>query len=98
MMDDTYDKSSGASAGESAAGFTATPTQTSPELPGYLTGEQKPSGFVPDYPVLLNTRNFPDSKLRAMLQANSQEVMLLTLGEVYEILSSWRFYKNGGWN
>ncbi|WP_309140143.1 PAAR domain-containing protein [Candidatus Pantoea bituminis] len=81
MMDDTYEKSSGASAGEPAAGFTAAPTQTSPELPGYLTGEQKPT--------------FPDSKLRAMLQANSQEVMLLTLGEVYEILSSWGFYKNG---
>nr|WP_024965249.1 PAAR domain-containing protein [Pantoea sp. IMH] len=95
MMDDTYEKSSGASAGESAAGFTAAPTQTSPELPGYLTGEQKPSGFVPDYPALRNTRNFPDSKFRAMLQANSQEVMLLTLGEVYEILSSWGFYKNG---
>jgi uncharacterized Zn-binding protein involved in type VI secretion len=55
MMDDTYEKSSGASAGESAAGFTAGPTQASPELPGYLTGEQKPTGFVPDYPVLRNT-------------------------------------------
>ncbi|ELJ5852767.1 PAAR domain-containing protein [Enterobacter kobei] len=95
MMDDTYEKSSGASARESAAGFTAAKTQTSPEVPGYLTGEQKPSVFVPDYPALRNTRNFPDNKLRAMLQANSQEVMLLTLGEVYEILSSWGFYKNG---
>lgn len=95
MMDDTYEKSSGASAKESAAGFTAGGTQTSPEVPGYLTGEQKPSVFVPDYPALRNTRNFPDNKLRAMLQANSQEVMLLTLGEVYEILSSWGFYKNG---
>ncbi|WP_288469767.1 PAAR domain-containing protein [uncultured Enterobacter sp.] len=95
IMDDTYEKSSGASAKESAAGFTAGGTQTSPEVPGYLTGEQKPSVFVPDYPALRNTRNFPDNKLRAMLQANSQEVMLLTLGEVYEILSSWGFYKNG---
>lgn len=95
MMDDTYEKSSGASARESEAGFTAAKTQTSPEVPGYLTGEQKPSVFVPDYPALRNTRNFPDNKLRAMLQANSQEVMLLTLGEVYEILSSWGFYKNG---
>ncbi|HCM9273121.1 TPA: PAAR domain-containing protein [Enterobacter kobei] len=95
MMDDTYEKSSRASAKESAAGFTAGGTQTSPEVPGYLTGEQKPSVFVPDYPALRNTRNFPDNKLRAMLQANSQEVMLLTLGEVYEILSSWGFYKNG---
>ncbi|MNG62915.1 hypothetical protein D3C79_211260 [compost metagenome] len=94
MMDDTYEKSSGASAGESAAGFVA-PVQTSPELPSYLTGKQKPTGFVPNYPALRNTCNFPDSKLRAMLQANSQEVMLLTLGEVYEILSSWGFYKNG---
>ncbi|MDI3137525.1 PAAR domain-containing protein [Enterobacter kobei] len=95
MMDDTYEKSSGASAGESAAGFTAGGTQTSPEVSGYLTGEKKPSVFVPDYPALRNTRNFPDNKLRAMLQANGQEVMLLTLGEVFEILSSWGFYKNG---
>lgn len=95
MMDDTYEKSSGASARESEAGFTAAKTQTSPEVPGYLTGEQKPSVFVPDYPALRNTRNFPDNKLRAMLQANGQEVMLLTLGEVFEILSSWGFYKNG---
>ena len=94
MMDDTYEKSSGASSDGSDAGSTS-PAQTSPVLPGYLTGEQKPSGFVPDYPALRNTRNFPDSKLRAVLQANSQEVMLLTLGEVYEILSSWGFYKNG---
>lgn len=90
MMDDTYEKSSGAS----AAGVAA-PVQTSPELPGYLTGEKKPTGFVSDYPALRNTRNFPDNKLRAMLQANSQEVMLLTLGEVFEILSSWGVYKNG---
>lgn len=90
MMDDTYEKSSGAS----AAGVAA-PVQTSPELPGYLTGEKKPTGFVSDYPALRNTRNFPDNKLRAMLQANSQEVMLLTLGEVFEILSSWGGYKNG---
>jgi len=34
MMDDTYEKSSGSSSGESAAGFTAASTQTSPELPG----------------------------------------------------------------
>lgn len=94
MLDDTYEKSSGASTAESAAGFVA-PVQTSRELPSYLTGEQKPTGFVPDYPALRNTRNFPDKKLRDMLQANSQEVMLLTLGEVFEILSSWGFYKNG---
>ena len=95
MMDDTYEKSSGASAGESAAGFTAAPTQTSPELPGYLTGEQKPTGFVPDYPVLINTHDFPDEKLRSLMRQNNQDLMLLTLPEVFEILSSWGAWKHG---
>jgi hypothetical protein len=95
MMDDTYEKSSGASAGGSAAGFTAAPTQTSPELPGYLTGEQKPTGFVPDYPVIRNTHDLPDDKLRAMLRRSNQDIMLLTLPEVFEILSSWGMWKHG---
>ena len=95
MMDDTYEKSSGSSSGESAAGFTAAPTQTSPELPGYLTGDQKPTGFVPDYPVLRNTHDLPDGNLRAMLNANNNNVMLLTLGEVFEYLTSMGFYKSG---
>lgn len=95
MMDDTYEKSSGASAGESAAGFTAAPTQASPELPGYLTGEQKPTGFVPDYPVLINTHDFPDEKLRSLMRQNNQDLMLLTLPEVFEILSSWGAWKHG---
>jgi len=95
MMDDTYEKSSGASAGESAAGFTAAPTQTSSELPGYLTGEQKPTGFVPDYPVLINTHDFPDEKLRSLMRQHNQDLMLLTLPEVFEILSSWGAWKHG---
>ncbi|WP_241183261.1 PAAR domain-containing protein [Klebsiella michiganensis] len=95
MMDDTYEKSSGASVAESAAGFTAAPTQISPELPGYLTGEQKQAGFVSDYPVLRNTHNFPDGNLRVMLNANNHNVMLLTLGEVFEYLTSMGFYKSG---
>lgn len=95
MMDDTYEKSSGASAGESAAGFTAAPTQTSLELPGYLTGVQKPTGFVPDYPVLINTHAFPDENLRALMRQNNQDLMLLTLPEVFEVLSSWGAWKHG---
>ncbi|MFP1725844.1 PAAR domain-containing protein [Lonsdalea quercina] len=93
MMDDTYEKSSGASAGESAAGFTAAPAQTF-ELPGYLTGEQKPTRFVPDYPVLINTHHLPDDKLRAMLEANRQYCMILTLPECLEIITSWDFVKH----
>lgn len=95
MMDDTYEKSSGASAGESASGFAAAPTQTSPELPCYLTGEQKPTGFVPDYPMLINTHDFPDEKLRSLMRQNNQDLMLLTLPEVFEILSSWGAWKHG---
>lgn len=95
MWNNTYEKSSGASAGESAAGFTAAPTQTSLELPGYLTGEQKPTGFVPEYPVLRNTHGLPDGNLRAMLRQTNQDVMLLTLPEAFEILSSWGAWKHG---
>jgi len=94
MMDDTYEKSSGASAAEPAAGFAA-PVQTSPELPSYLTGKQKPTGFVPDYPVLRNTHDLPDGNLRAMLRQTNQDVMLLTLPEAFEILSSWGTWKHG---
>lgn len=94
MLDDTYEKSSGACAAEPAAGFAA-PVQTSPELPGYLTGKQKPTGFVPDYPVLRNTHDLPDGNLRAMLRQTNQDVMLLTLPEAFEILSSWGAWKHG---
>jgi hypothetical protein len=94
MMDDTYEKSSGASAAESAAGFAA-PVQTSPELPSYLTGKQKPTRFVSDYPVLRNTHDLPDDKLRGMLRQTNQDVMLLTLPEAFEILSSWGAWKHG---
>lgn len=94
MLDDTYEKSSGASAEESAAGLAA-PVQTSPELPSYLTGRQKPTGFVPDYPVLRNTHDLPDGNLRAMLRQTNQDVMLLTLPEAFEILSSWGAWKHG---
>ncbi len=94
MMDDTYEKSSGASTAESAAGFVA-PGQTSPELPSYLTGEQKPTGFVSDYPILKNTHDLPDEKLRMMFKQNNQDIMLLTLPEVFDILSSWGAWKYG---
>ncbi|WP_292991993.1 PAAR domain-containing protein [Pantoea sp.] len=94
MLDDTYEKSSGACAAEPAAGFAA-PVQTSSELPGYLTGKQKPTGFVPDYPVLRNTHDLPDGNLRAMLRQTNQDVMLLTLPEAFEILSSWGAWKHG---
>lgn len=94
MMDDTYEKSSGASTAESAAGFVA-PGQTSPELPSYLTGEQKATGFVSDYLVLKNTHDLPDEKLRMMFKQNNQDIMLLTLPEVFEILSSWGAWKYG---
>lgn len=61
-------------------------------LPSYLTGEKTESGFVPDYPVLRNTQDFPDEKLRGMLKQNNHDVMLLTISEAFEVLQSW------GWN
>lgn len=60
--------------------------------PSYLTGEKTESGFVPDYPVLRNTQDFPDENLRGMLSQNNQDVMLLTIPEAFEVLQSW------GWN
>lgn len=94
MMDDTYEKSRGASAAQSSAGLTDASIQTLPELPGYLTGEQKPTGFVPDYPVLINTHYLPDNKLRAILEDNRQDCMILTLTECLEIITSWDFVKH----
>ncbi|MBS0849867.1 PAAR domain-containing protein [Citrobacter sp. JGM124] len=61
-------------------------------LPPYLTGEKTESGFVPDYPVLRNTQDFPDENLRGMLSRNNHDVMLLTIPEAFEVLQSW------GWN
>lgn len=60
--------------------------------PSYLTGEKAESGFVPDYPVLRNTQDFPDENLRYMLSQHNQDVMLLTISEAFEVLQSW------GWN
>lgn len=57
--------------------------------PSYLTGEKTESGFVPDYPVLRNTQDFPDERLRGMLSQNNQDVMLLTIPEAFEVLQSW---------
>mgnify|MGYP003365068747 CR=1 FL=1 len=63
--------------------------------PSYLTGEKTESGFVPDYPVLRNTQDFPDENLRGMLSQNNHDVMLLTLQEAFEVLSSWGAWKQG---
>lgn len=57
--------------------------------PSYLTGEKTESGFVPDYPALRNTQDFPDERLRGMLSQNNQDVMLLTIPEAFEVLQSW---------
>src|SRR5471030_540018 len=60
--------------------------------PSYLTGEKSESGFVPDYPALRNTHDFPDEHLRDMLSQNNNDVMFITLSEAFEVLQSW------GWN
>jgi len=61
-------------------------------LPAYLTGEKTESGFIPDYPVLRNTHDYPDENLRDMLSQHNKDVMLLTISEAFEVLQSW------GWN
>ncbi|KEY59610.1 PAAR domain-containing protein [Serratia sp. DD3] len=67
-------------------------TAKSANPPSYLTGEKTESGFVPDYPVLRNTQEFPDENLRGMLSQNNNDVMLITISEAFEVLQSW------GWN
>ncbi|MDH2896011.1 PAAR domain-containing protein (plasmid) [Rahnella variigena] len=68
-----------------------------PVLSSYVTGEKTDSGYVPDYPAtaLINTHNFPDMRLRALLQSNNQDIALLTPEECIEVLTSWGTYKNG---
>ncbi|CNK60900.1 membrane protein [Yersinia mollaretii] len=63
--------------------------------PSYLTGEKAHSEFVPDYPVLRNTRDLPDIKVRDLLRNNNHDVMFLTPEETYEVLADWGRYKKG---
>lgn len=70
-------------------------TATRRSYPPYLTGEQSDSGFVPDYPQLRNTRDFPDENLRNLLRSNNHDVMLLELDEAFEVLASWGAWKQG---
>lgn len=67
-------------------------------LPPYLTGENPPSEFVPDYPVLCNTKDLPDSKVRDLLRNNNHDIMFLTPEEAYEVLADWGTYKKGWLN
>lgn len=63
--------------------------------PSYLTGEKAHSEFVPDYPLLRNTRDLPDIKVRDLLRNNNHDVMFLTPEETYEVLADWGRYKKG---
>ncbi|SUP67006.1 PAAR domain-containing protein [Yersinia kristensenii] len=65
-------------------------------LPPYLTGDKPPSEFVPDYPVLRNTRDLPDLKVRDLLRNNNQDIMFLTAEEAYEVLADWGTYQKVG--
>ncbi|CNE41904.1 hypothetical protein [Yersinia pseudotuberculosis] len=80
---------------ESPAEQYAQAAKKRPTPSSYLTGDKPDLGFVPDYPVLRNTHNLPDEALRAMLAKNNQDVMLLTLGECFEIVTSWGSWKRG---
>ncbi|QUT17943.1 PAAR domain-containing protein [Rahnella inusitata] len=92
MINDTYAFS------ESSSSATQTSAEMkNPALSSYVTGETINSGYVPDYPAtaLINTNTLPDMKLRGMLQANNQDIALLTPEECIEVLSSWGTYKSG---
>lgn len=92
MLNDTYE--SGASQTQHKA---ASEQVKPPILSSYITGEKTGSGYVPDYPAnaLINTHTLPDMELRAMLQANNQDIALLTPEECIEVLSSWGEYTSG---
>lgn len=68
-----------------------------PELSSYITGENAGSGYVSDYPAtaLINTHELPDERIREMLKAQNQDVMLFTAEEGYEVLASWGAFKKG---
>ncbi|KEY58038.1 PAAR domain-containing protein [Serratia sp. DD3] len=70
-------------------------TQTTKKPSSYLTGEKQDSGFIPDYPVLRNTHDLPDQRVRDLLRANNHDVMLLTMEEAYEVLADWGTYTKG---
>lgn len=92
MVNDAYDFS------ENPSSATQSSAQLkNPALSSYVTGETTNSGYVPDYPAtaLINTHTLPDMKLRGMLQANNQDIALLTPEECIEVLSSWGTYKSG---
>ncbi|WP_145588873.1 PAAR domain-containing protein [Yersinia rochesterensis] len=63
--------------------------------PPYLTGDKPPSEFLPDYPVLRNTRDLPDLKVRDLLRNNNHDIMFLTPEEAYEVLADWGTYQKG---
>ncbi|WP_368545045.1 PAAR domain-containing protein [Enterobacter soli] len=93
MLQDTYE--GGSSSAPENDSTEASPDNSNRKFPSYLTGEKSEAGFVSDYPVLKNTLDLPDENLRMMLKHKNQDVMLLTLPEVFEILSSWGAWKNG---
>lgn len=68
-----------------------------PVLSSYVTGEKTDPGYVPDYPAtaLINTHRLSDARIRAMLEAQNQDVMLLTAEESYELLAGWNAFKKG---
>jgi uncharacterized Zn-binding protein involved in type VI secretion len=86
MLQDTYEK---ASKGSAAASESSASNPVARPLPAYLTGEKVPSGFVPDYPVLINTRSFPDNYVRKILADNNSIYMLLTLEEATDVVDAW---------
>ncbi|QUM82908.1 PAAR domain-containing protein [Moritella sp. 5] len=62
---------------------------TQQNIPSYLTGDAPETTMHPSYPVIKNTRVFPDENVRALLTENNHDVMLLTLPEIFEVLQSW---------
>lgn len=90
MMDDTYEKVSSTSANASP--------ENAPVLPPYITGNRPPSEFIPDYPVIRNTHDLPDERVRSLLAENNHDVMLLTAEETIEILKGWGWKEiKSGW-
>ncbi|MFK8257759.1 PAAR domain-containing protein [Erwinia sp. AnSW2-5] len=94
MMQDTYEKGGLAESISEREALSADLPAT-PVLSSYITGQQQSSNYRSGYPAIINTYDLPDEQLRGMFRHHNQDIMLLTLSEVFEVLASWGMWKSG---
>lgn len=90
MMDDTYEKGSGASGSVAYGNKSSIADAVSMAV---LSGAQTDTMLAPGYPTLINTHTVPDDNVRGMLKRNRHDFLLLTLEECQRIIDGWDFVK-----